>query len=305
MTRTLAMLCLISSMAMNGANVPIAKHLVAGIPPEPLLVLRFGVASLMLLVLARSEDGPRITTLSARQWVSIAILGLVGSLMFTWFILAGVRRTSAASAGIILAALPAVVALVGWARGERPVRGEIAMIALAVGGVVMIQFQSAASHGPTTTDSLLGNLMILMAVLCEAAFVVAARRISTEVPPLRLSLAVALISLAFCLIPAWPALAALDFNGIQANTWALFIWYTLAASVLGTYLWCRGVAHVETWAAGLATAAVPVSALAVSAAYLGETITPPQVAGAALVVSAITAGTLAQRRLVKRRVVPL
>ena len=168
------------------------------------------------------------------------------------------------------------------------------MIALAVCGLAVVQMQSPTGGAPSAIDSWLGNLMILMAVLCEAAFVVAARRISAEIPPMRLSLGVAVVSLAFCLIPAWPALVALDFSRIRGATWAHFVWYALAASVLGTYLWYRGVAHVESWAAGLATAAVPVSALAVSALYLGESITLGQTLGGALVVAAIVVGQVSQ-----------
>ena len=74
--------------------------------------------------------------------------------------------------------------------------------------------------------------------------------------------------------------------------YTLFGWYTLTASALCTVLWYLGVGRVETWAAGLATAAVPVSALAVSALWLGETISLVQLLGAGLIVAAITAGTL-------------
>lgn len=295
--RPTAMLLLIASMAMTGANVPIAKSILAEIAPEQLLLWRFALASLVLLPLSALEKGPALSSLTRRQWGLVAILAAVGSVLFTSFILAGVKRTSGASAGIILSALPAAVALFGFVLGERPRRGEIAMIALAVAGVMLVQVRPAT--GSENADTLIGNLMILMAVLCEAAFVVAARRISADVPPMRLSLAVALVSLGMCLGPAWlgPAWLATGsppLASIGTVTWALFVWYTLTASVLCTVLWYRGVGHVETWAAGLATAAVPVSALAVSALWLGETISLAQVLGALLVLAAIAAGTLSR-----------
>ena len=54
----------------------------------------------------------------------------------------------------------------------------------------------------------------------------------------------------------------------------------------------RGLPYVETWLAGLATAAMPVAALAMSALYLGETIGPARLAGAALVIAGIVLGAL-------------
>jgi drug/metabolite transporter (DMT)-like permease len=74
--------------------------------------------------------------------------------------------------------------------------------------------------------------------------------------------------------------------------WVLGTWYALAASVLCLWLWYSGLPHVETWLAGLATAAMPVVALAMSALYLGESIGPARLAGAALVIAGIVLGAL-------------
>jgi drug/metabolite transporter (DMT)-like permease len=83
---------------------------------------------------------------------------------------------------------------------------------------------------------------------------------------------------------------------VAAGTWLLGLWYALASSVVCLWLWYRGLPHVETWLAGLATAAVPVAALAVSALYLDEAIGLSRLAGAALVIAAIALGALAPRR---------
>ncbi len=298
MPRSLAMLCLIAAMAMTGANVPIAKLLIAAMPADVLLALRFALAAALLALLVRHEPGPRLASLDRRQWGAVAVLGIAGSVLFTWAVLEGVQRTSGASAGIILAALPAVVAVVGVVLGERLRRGELAMVALAVAGVAMIQGRSAPGEATVgaLSEQLVGNLMIGAAVLCEAAFVIVARKISTHLGPLRLSLGVALVSLAACLPFALPGLARFEWASVEPRMWALFAWYVATASIACTALWYRGVAHVERWAAGLATAAVPVAALVVSALVLGERIEAAQIAGAALVVVAIAVGTLSQRR---------
>ena len=119
-----AMLMLVTAMTMTGANVPLAKALLAHLPAEVLLLLRFALASACLAVLARLEPGPPLSSLGARQWGAVIVLGLVGSVMFTWFVLEGVRRTSGASAGIITATLPAVVALAGFVSGIGRAQGS-------------------------------------------------------------------------------------------------------------------------------------------------------------------------------------
>ncbi len=286
------MLSLVAAMSMTGANVPLVKLLLASVPPGVLLPARFLLAAMLLAVLARHESGPSLGSLRPRQWGAIAVLGVVGSVLFTWFVLEGVRRTSGASAGIILSALPAVVAVAGLVQGERLRSGEIAMIALAVAGVALIQGQSSTAGDLGST--LLGNLLIACAVLCEAAFVIVARGISTEIGPMRLSLAVALVSLLVCVPIGAATVSSFDLRSVDVRTGALFGWYAMTASVLCTVLWYRGAAHVETWAAGLATTAVPVAALAVSVLVLNEPLSAVQLSGAGLVIAAKLAGALAR-----------
>lgn len=291
-----AMMLLVASMALTGANVPIAKVLATTMPAEVLLVLRFAIASAVLALLVPHEVGPRLSSLGLKAWIRVCLLAIVGSVLFTWAILAGVQRTSGVTAGIILSALPAVVALASVLLGSRLGRGQMAMVGLAVVGLGLVQVPAGSTGG----DTIIGNLLIGLAVICEASFVILAATVSRAAKPLRLSLAVSLISLAVCLPFAVPSFADIGMAAIPIHVWGLLCWYALTASALCTVLWYRGAAHVEPWAAGLATAAVPISAMVVSVAALGERITAIQLAGAALVVAAISVGMLAQRRQSKQ-----
>lgn len=288
---TTAMLLLVAAMAMTGANVPLGKALMASIPLATFLLLRFAVATAALALLIPFEPGPPLRSLTVRQWLSIAVLAGVGSLLFTVFLLEGVKRTSAVDAGIITATLPAVVAALGMLRGERPDRSALAMIGLAVAGVALIQTAAAR----TGSSALLGNVLIGLAVLCEATFALVSRSISSVLRPLRLSYAVSLVGLALCL-PLAPWIARSDLVALDARTWTLAFWYIASASIVCTALWYRGVPYVATWQAGLATSAIPVSALIVSTLYLGETVAPTQLAGCALVIAAIAVGARPRRR---------
>jgi drug/metabolite transporter (DMT)-like permease len=236
--------------------------------------------------------------MTARQTLSLVLLGLVGSVLFTFFVLEGVKRTSGADAGIITATLPAVVALLGLiVLGQRLGANQVAMVALAVAGIMVMQPASAADG----TSALLGNLLVGIAVLCEATFVLLSQGMSAVFKPIRLSLGVSVVSLAVCVPLAAPAALDFDWSSASPGTWALATWYALSASAICTVLWYRGAAHVETWMAGLATAALPVAALAVSALFLGEEIGFVRMLGAAFVISAIGLGALSPGRLERGR----
>ncbi|MFZ4806913.1 MAG: DMT family transporter [Hyphomicrobiaceae bacterium] len=292
MSRLAAALCLVFAMMLTGSNVPIGKIVISEIPVPAFLVLRFAVASLALAVMVRAEDGLLLRDLNRHDWRDVAIMALVGSVLFMALMLEGTRRTAAADAGIITATIPATVTVLGilvWRRWPGP--AEAAAVALACAGLAIMQ---GAVTGGTT--SLLGNALVGLAVLCEAIFVLVSQRMSGRIRPIRLSLAVALASLLLTLPFAVGDIAATDWRAISPSVWALALWYALASSVLCTILWYMAAARVETWLAGLATAAMPITAVVVSALALGEPLGPARLAGAALVVAAIVAGALSQRR---------
>jgi drug/metabolite transporter (DMT)-like permease len=164
-------------------------------------------------------------------------------------------------------------------------------VALAVSGLVLVQ--ATGARGGVTT--LVGNLLVGAAVLCEASFVVLGKRLAPPYQPLRLSLGANLVGLALSL-PLLAAAPPFDIASVAPGMWLLGTWYALSSSVICLWLWYRGLPHVETWLAGLATAAIPLTALAASALFLGETIGPARLAGAALVIAAIVVGALAPRK---------
>jgi drug/metabolite transporter (DMT)-like permease len=225
-----------------------------------------------------------------RDLVLMALLGMVG---FTVLMLEGLKRTTAADAGIITATLPAVVAALGVAfAGDRLSRVQMAAVGMAVAGLVLVQATGAAGGAA----ALYGNLLVGSAVLCEASFVVLGKRLAPPYRPLRLALGTNLVGLALALPLALIDASGFDVHAVRAEVWLLGVWYALAASVICLWLWYRGLPYVETWLAGLATAAIPLTALAASALFLGETIGPARLAGAALVIAAIVLGALAPRK---------
>lgn len=287
-----AVLVLLAAMSLTGANVPFGKIIAETLPVYDVLAFRFVIATAALALLAGRQAFVRLAALGRRDWLDIGILAAIGSVLFTVLLLEGTKRTAAVDAGIITGSLPAVVALLSVVvLRQRMGRAAILCVALAAAGVMIIQTAAPASG----TSSLAGNGLVGLAVLCEAIFVLASRRLSMTLHPIDLSLAVSGVS-AVLSIP----LAAIHFDSSPAfaaelDVWLLAVWYALSASVFCTILWYAGVGKVPSWMAGLATTALPVTALIVSAVALGEAISMVQALGAGLVVAAIAAGALLPR----------
>ena len=292
-SRPAAALFLLAAMTLTGANVAFGKAVVAEFPIYVFVLFRFVVASVALLLIVGIEGGPKLRDMMPGQQRDLLLMSLLGMVGFTVLMFEGLKRTAAADAGIITATLPAVVALLSViVIGDRLSRLQSAAVALAVAGLVLVHTTGAA----TGTATVLGNLLVGGAVLCEASFVLLGKRLAPPYRPLRLALGANLVGLALSLPLALMELPAFDPASVRPQMWALGIWYSLAASVICLWLWYRGLPYVETWLAGLATAAIPVAALGVSALYLGETIGPVKLAGAALVTAGIVLGSLASPR---------
>ena len=183
--RATAALSLSAAMALTGANVAFGKAIAAEVSVYVFVLFRFAVASAALALLVRGEPGPKLARDDRRAMARPDPDGAARPGRLHRADVRGLRRTAAADAGIITAALPAVVAVLGVAfAGDRLSRPQLAAVGLAVAGLLLVQ-ATGASGGMTT---LVGNLLVAGAVLCEASFVVLGKRLAPPYQPLRLSL---------------------------------------------------------------------------------------------------------------------
>jgi drug/metabolite transporter (DMT)-like permease len=121
-------------MMIVGAYVGFSKLLVAVFPVLLLAWLRFGIAAVAMATwLKRGVDEP---PLDNRSRYLLFLESFLGNFLFSICMLFGMRHASAISAGVIMAGIPAAVALLSWIFLREKLPGRmIAAIALAVVGV--------------------------------------------------------------------------------------------------------------------------------------------------------------------------
>lgn len=267
------------SMSLVGGYVALSKPLVAVFPVMLLAWLRFGIGALAMPHWLRPAPGdPRFTP---RLHALVFLQSFFGNFLFSLCMLSGVSLTSAVSAGVIMATIPAAVAVLGRVFLQERIDGRTALaIALAAAGIALLAWGRgpgpAAGPEAGTQRAWLGNLLVFGAVLCEAAYVVIGKSLSGALRPRRVT---ALINLwGLLLTTPLGACAAwrFDFGAVQAGTWGLLLFYGLAASVWTVWLWMTGLRKVAAARAGVFTVLLPVSAAAVGVLALGESIGPLQ-----------------------------
>lgn len=301
--RFVAYACLALSMSLVGSYVALSKPLVAAIPVFLLAWLRFGIGGLAMLHWLRKPANEAPMSPQTRRLVFLE--SFLGNFLFSICMLFGVSLTSAVSAGVIMASIPAVVALFSRAfLHERILPRTWMAIACAALGIGLLGLAKpegaghpadAAAAAASAAQAWLGNLLVFAAVLCEASYAVIGKALTGVLGPKRIT---ALINLwGFALVTPFGLYVAVqfDFGAVPHATWGLLLFYALAASVWTVWLWMTGLRTVPAAQAGVFTVMLPVSAALVGVFVLGEPFSALQFAAFVAALAGVLLATLPPR----------
>ena len=273
------------AMILVGSSVVAGKIMVDELPVFLASALRFVLALIILIPIVYWREGglPRI---SRRSWLMMAGQSLCGSFLFTVFLLYGLTLTGPASAGIITSTTPACMGTIAWlCLRDRPSRRTGLGIVLSVLGVGVINLVQGGDM--TGENPVLGNLLVLCAVLFESLFLLIRKTVPEPLSPLAVSTIISLFGLAWFLpMGVFEALTT-DFTTITPTGWLVIFYYGAFVTVLAYLFWFAGITKVPPSTAGVFSAIMPVSALVLSALILGEPIGWQQLTGCGCVLGGI------------------
>src|SRR5687767_10546883 len=166
-SRPVAYGCLALSMALVGSYVALSKPLAAAIPVFLLAWLRFGIGgTAMLHWLRRPANEPPMTARTRRL---LFLESFLGNFLFSICMLFGVSLTSAVSAGVIMASIPAAVAILSWLFLRERIAPRVwGAVACAAFGIALLAAGKAEGRSgaasPDAPWAWLGNLLVFGAV---------------------------------------------------------------------------------------------------------------------------------------------
>lgn len=281
------------AMALVGINVPVAKQLAEALPIACILFLRCLIACCVLLPLVRLVE-PGGARPAVRLLVSLFGQAVVGTALFNLALLSGLRRTSALEAGLVLAALPAVMALGAWLwlREAPGPRGwaSVALAALAIAAL------NAAGAEASTGGSLSGNALVFIAVVAEAAYALLAKSVSGRLGALTATLWMQAFSVLLTAPFAVPALLAGAAAQASMTIWGLLLFHALTSSVVSLVLWYRGLRRAPMVFAGVSAIFLPAAAAVTAMLLFNERATAAHAVGFTLMVLSVLAAAWPKRR---------
>jgi drug/metabolite transporter (DMT)-like permease len=268
------------SMSLVGSYVALSKPLVGALPVFLLAWLRFAIGGLAMPLWLKVPANE--LPMEKRTQKLVFLESFFGNFLFTVCMLYGMSMTSAVSAGVIMAAIPAVVAVMSWYFLDEKIsrRVGLSIVFVAAGALLFSMSSTSPSNQELGTfesihaypSSFWGNLLIFGAVLCEAAYAVIGKKLTSSLSPKRIT---ALINLwGFALMTPMGVFAAwsFDFASVSINIWLMLIFYALAASVGSVWLWMTGLKNVPASKAGIFTVMLPLSTASVGVIFLNETL---------------------------------
>ena len=155
--------------ALWSVNYIVARKAPGVIGPHLLALGRWGLAALVLVVLARSELWVNRANI-AKVWWQYLILGVLGMLICGAWVYQGARSTQAMNIALIYAASPVLISLGSvWLLNEAITKRQVLGICLALLGVVhvVVKGQWAAL---SNVQFVAGDLWIVAATLSWAGY---------------------------------------------------------------------------------------------------------------------------------------
>ncbi|MGQ9778266.1 MAG: DMT family transporter [Bacillota bacterium] len=180
LTQTAPVAAGVTMAVIFGLSFSFTKTALGSLAPMDLLALRFSLAALAMAVLAAA--GVIRLDLSGGRWRRLLPLAVFQPVVYFLCETAGIQVTSAAEAGMIIGAIPVVVAVMAaFFLGERPGLGQSFFVVASSLGIILIVLGFPPKEGKT---HLLGLLLLFGAVLAAGFYSVLSRRLAGEFTPL-------------------------------------------------------------------------------------------------------------------------
>lgn len=283
---------LIIANVIWGAAPPVFKFAYENIPPFTLGMVRFTVATIMLLPFLARVPSVKVT---ARQWATL-LLGAAFIALHLGLFFVGLQHTASINTSIISAIGPILLyfASVRFLHEGKNGRILIGMVIALAGSLIVIVSPLLLRQNGVGLGQFGGNILILLSTITDMVSILLLKKSLKTLSPLFVTIVMfavsALVFYPFALIEMqnW-SFTQLDHRGIIG-----IIFGALLSSTLAYYLHDYGIAKIKAEEVGVFSYIGPVVTVLVAIPLLGELPTVHYYAGAVLVILGIL---IAERKL--------
>lgn len=255
-------------VALWGSNFMFVKIGVATVPPATLVAARLAIGAAILVAVVRAM-GHTFPPLG-RAWIPYGVLAVVGNSLPFWLITTGQETLDSALAGILMAIMPLTTLVLAhfFVAGEQMTRNRFAGFLLGFAGIVVLMGPAALSGLGGAPVAILAQLCVLAGALCYATQSVLVRmmlRGNVMVASAAIIAIAALISLPIALVVDQPW----NLSPSRASVYTV-IWIGIGPTALATIVYLKLIGSAGPTFMSLTNYCIPVVALLLGMALLGE-----------------------------------
>lgn len=286
----MAYVFLVLAQVSVGVNIVGSKYLLPHMSVIALLVARFWLAGILLFAchgfLPRSKQP--LAQLTKRDFVFLILQALFAGALFNLLLLAGLQYASASVAGVITAALPAMITIFSvLLLKERLSLYGVACVLLAVVGLIIVNAHGigGSSGAGLHHTQLKGVLILLLALLPESLYYVLCKMHRVNMPLFLLSAWINVIN-GIVILPVLLFHHSALLVSLSGSLMVVLL-LVCGSSALFYVCWYLGCRQVSGSVAGLFTAVMPIATLVLSWLFLSEGLSVLQMVGLLLVITSI------------------
>ena len=266
---------------------------VGSVPPLELSAIRFAIAGLLMLGIARATH----SSLGLVRWKLLLVAAFFGIFAYNALVFVGLTLGPASDGAIIVPTLnPVLTVFIAIFLGERLTRNKVAGIGFATVGAIVV-VASAQSGAAFSSQRLMSDLLMLGGAACWSVYATLGAITTRSGSPLGVTAVACLMGSAMLFpfgfleqgyrdVPTWPVSAWLDIG-----------YLVVFATIVGFVLFYWAVRRFGAGLASMVSYLVPVFALVQAVLLLNERVTLLEIAGGAIILVGV--------RLATWRVVPL
>jgi drug/metabolite transporter (DMT)-like permease len=276
-----------------GANWPILKMGVTAMPPLTFRALTLPFAALGMLLVARLSGDSLV--IPRAWWGKVVVLAAFNITGWNAFVLFGVQQLPSGRSAILAYTMPIWATLIAFfVLDEKVSRRKLAGFVLGFAGLAVLLGDDLRQ----VQRSPFGTVMILTAALLWATGTVLLRRWRPTIAQTTLSgwmMLVGWIPIAL-IAPFFDPVGLARLPGLAPSGWFALLYNVLFAGTVANWIWFMLARSLPVAVSSLSSLPIPIVGVFSGMLFLGERPGPSEWLALALVVAALAAVMLPERR---------
>ena len=290
----LLVLCVVLIWA---ASFSVVKYALREMGPLSFATVRFGTASVMLLVWVWVSEGKPV--IRREDWARVILVALTAIGVYQVFFTVGLQYTTASNSSLMLATIPAWTAMFAAASGQERIAPlqVVGMLTSFVG--VALTIRGGGDGFQLAWDSVRGDALTLVAAALSGASAVLSKRLLSKYSALRVMGISMLCGSLFLMVISAPQMVAQEWAHLSWGTWLALAFSAVPAAGLAYVIWFKSIGEIGASRTAIFNNLIPPVAILIAVATLGERFTPMQALGALVILMGVALTRFAQAKAIQ------